>query len=88
MNRSQLEDKLEHAERILNSVAIDIDEYFNNKPVEKRVKATKKATKTPKNGKVLECKYCSTTGFKWGETDKGWRLFDEKSGKEHVCKGA
>jgi len=78
--------KLEHAEAILKSIAIDIYEYFDCDVVEKGYNGTKKAVKSKKNGKVLECKYCNANGFEWGETSAGWRLF--KSGKEHICKGA
>ena len=85
--------KLQKAEDILRSIAIDIDEYFNqDDPLEKILngkkpkKKTKKAVKS--SSKVLECKYCNSTGFEWGETANGWRLFDEKTGKEHACKGA
>tara|TARA_Y100000310_G_scaffold340687_1_gene437340 strand:- start:2281 stop:2538 length:258 start_codon:yes stop_codon:yes gene_type:complete len=84
-------DKLEKAEGILRSIAIDIDEYFDNKPQKKKFakKATvKKTYKKKSNGKVLSCKYCDADGFIWGETLKGWRLFDAKTNTEHNCGGA
>ena len=77
-------DKLQQAEAILESIGIDIEEYFN-RTVKKGWKSTKTAVKTNSNGKALECKYCKSKGFEWGETSSGWRLF--KKGEEHVCKG-
>ncbi len=33
----------------------------------------------------VACRYCGTAFLYWGETDKGWRLFNNE-GNIHLCK--
>ena len=75
--------KLGKAEAILKQIGIDIDEYFSkNGKSSITFKSTKvKIDKT----KEATCKYCSSNGFYWVDTQYGWRLFDKK-GEQHMCK--
>ena len=46
-----------------------------------------KAAKNPKimKNKKATCKYCKGDDFYWGQTEWGWRLFDENN-EQHMCK--
>lgn len=35
---------------------------------------------------MATCKYCGNDKLKWVETNGGYRLFDENTGEQHLCR--
>lgn len=42
----------------------------------------------PYNRMTVGCKRCGTTGLRWKKNNRdGWRLYEDRTGIIHVCRG-
>jgi len=86
-------DSKKDVERFLESIRDQINDFLssNNKTKTKlKSSLSNKKPKAAKNPKIMKnkkatCKYCKGNDFYWGDTEWGWRLFDENN-EQHMCK--